>query len=79
MRGKRWSNDLKRSAAAMDACGLDKFHISRYTGISLSTVEHLLPKIRKGHVFPLNEAARPPQPRSRLLNEEDLVVCAFIL
>ena len=79
MRGRRWSCDLKRNVAIMHAYGLDKFHISWYTGMGLSTVEQLLAQICKGYVLPSHEPARrPPQQCSRILTKEDIAVCGLI-
>ena len=59
----------------MHAHGLDKHKIALYTGIGLSTVEHLLAKINRGFVVPTHEPIRPKQQRARVLTEDDVIVC----
>lgn len=58
----------------MYAHGIDKHKIVLYTGIGLSTVEHLLAKINKGFIVPIHEPIQPKQQRARTLTEDDIVV-----
>ena len=58
----------------MHVHGLDKHKIVLYTGVSLSTVEHLLAKINKGFVIPMHEPIRSKQQHVHILTEDDIVV-----
>lgn len=58
----------------MHVHGLDKHKIVLYTGVGLSTVEHLLAKINKGFIVPMHEPIRLKQQRTRVLREDDIVV-----